>query len=73
MKIDMHDYAGHVVAINAMARELQKQAAKPTNHKMIYKLSTDIMMECQQIRLHINQPPKTIFDYIKQIVFRINQ
>lgn len=68
MRIEKSDYAGHVVAINALARELQKQAAKPTNHKEIYKLSTDIMMECQKIRHQINKPPKTLMDYIKSIM-----
>lgn len=67
MKTDKPDYAGSVVAVNALARELQKKAANPSNIGEVYKLATDIILECQEIRRLTNQPKKLI-DYIKRIV-----
>ena len=67
MKVDKKDYSSAVVAINAMARELQKQAAKPFNDAALYKIATDIMFECQDIRQQTAQEPKTLKDYIKRI------
>lgn len=68
MKLDKNDYAGHVVAVNAMARELQKKAARPDNTQAVYKIATDIMLECQRIRELTNHPPKTLMDYIKRVL-----
>lgn len=67
MKFDNADYASNIVAVNAMARELQKKSAKPFNDAEIYKIATDIVMECQEIRRKTNQPKKLI-DYIKRVV-----
>lgn len=67
MKINDGDYSKSVVAINALARELQKKAAVPNNEKAVYKLATDIMLECQEIRDLTKQEPKTLSDYIKSI------
>lgn len=67
MKINDGDYSKSVVAVNALARELQKKAAVPNNDREIYKLATDIMLECQEIRDLTKQEPKTLSDYIKRI------
>lgn len=70
MRVDKNDYSGSVVAVNALARELQKRAAKPNNHQAIYRIATDIMLECQHLREMVQQKsePRTIMDYIKRIV-----
>lgn len=67
MKTDKADYANNIVAVNVMARQLQKKAAHPNNHAEVYKLATDIIMECQEIRRMTNEPKKLI-DYIKRVV-----
>lgn len=68
MKVNTNDYAGHVVAVNAMARDMQKKAARPDNTQAVYKIATDIMLECQRIREITNKPPKTLMDYIKRVL-----
>lgn len=68
MKIDKNDYSSSVVAINALARKLQKEAAHPDNVQAVYKIATDIMLECQNIRQLTNKPPKTLAGYIKRIL-----
>lgn len=67
MKTDKPDYAQNVVAIGVLARQLQKQAAHPNNDGAVYKLATDIIMECQEIRRIASQPRK-LMDYIKRVV-----
>ena len=67
MNISNADYSKSVVAVNALARELQKKAAVPNNEAAIYKLALDIMFECQEIKNLTRQEPKTLSDYIKSI------
>lgn len=67
MKLENPDYSMNIVAVGAMARELQKKSAKPFNDAEVYKIATDLIMECQEIRRKTNQPRKLI-DYIKRVV-----
>ena len=67
MKLNDPDYSSNIVAVSALSRELQKKSAKPFNDAEVYKLATDIIMECQEIRRKTNQPKKLI-DYIKRVV-----
>lgn len=64
------DYSTGVVNVNILARKLQGASAKPNNAQEIYKLATDIMLECQRIREHTQESSqtKTLADYIKKVL-----
>jgi hypothetical protein len=62
------DYSQSVVAIGSLARKLQKVAATHNNVDEIYKVATEIMFECSQIRQTLRPEPKTIVDYIKRVL-----
>ncbi len=62
------DYSQSVVAIGHLARKLQKVSASSSNADESYKVATEIMFECSQIRESLRPPPKTIVDYIKRVL-----
>ena len=70
MKIADNGYATSVVIVGNLARKMQAASAPSGNDKEGYKLATDIMLECQNIRekLNHNTTPRTISDYIKRIL-----
>lgn len=67
MKIANIDYAQNVVRIGSLARQLQARSAKPQNHDEAYRIATDIMLECQQIREQTQKRTSVLKDYINRI------
>lgn len=59
-----------VVQIHSLARKLQTISAGNGNEKEMYRLATDIMLECQHLREMVQErsQPRTIMDYINRIV-----
>jgi hypothetical protein len=70
MRISGSDYSQSVVTVGQLARRLQQASATQTNIKQVYELSTNIMLECQRIRecTQLQASPKTLTDYIKQVL-----
>lgn len=60
------DYANAVVAVNNLARKLQKVAASDDRTE-IYRTATEIIFECNEIREVLREKPKTLKEYIRQV------
>lgn len=69
MNLSSQDYSGSVVAIGALARQLQSASANNQNPQKVYELATNIMLECQRVRecTQREASPRTIGDYIKRV------